>query len=237
MRKAAALILMAAVALPLLAGVSRLPTQGSMDNPTNSRVVTRYLERGAEEAGSENIVTAILLNYRGYDTLGEVTVIFAALAAVFGVMLLKGRPARAAPLQRAVPVSPVVLFVIRALAPFIALFSIFVILHGHTGPGGGFQGGTILGALIIASSLVLGRDLAKGALPAGTRPWLQATAVLGFVLVGSAGLAFTGIFLFFPRAGALPWLRFSGLLLLEVCIAAGCAAIVAQIFWMMEGER
>ena len=56
-----------------------MPPMGDPDNPTMLNVVPHYLERGVEEAGAENIITGIILNYRGYDTMGEVTVIFSVL--------------------------------------------------------------------------------------------------------------------------------------------------------------
>ena len=55
-----------------------MPAFGSPDNPINNRVYDRYAERSFEETGVPNIVTAILADYRGYDTLGETTVIFTA---------------------------------------------------------------------------------------------------------------------------------------------------------------
>ena len=65
-----------------------MPDFGDPKNPTNLHVAPYYIERSAEETGSPNMVTAILASYRGYDTLGETTVIFtAAMAAV----LLFGR--------------------------------------------------------------------------------------------------------------------------------------------------
>ncbi|HIE34350.1 MAG TPA: hypothetical protein EYP86_04350 [Candidatus Altiarchaeales archaeon] len=58
--------------------VEELPEVGNPENPSNKYVVPRYIEKSEEETGVPNIVTAILANYRGYDTLGETTVIFTA---------------------------------------------------------------------------------------------------------------------------------------------------------------
>lgn len=59
-------------------GVPDLPDLGDPDAPANKHVVPRYIEGSYKESGVPNIVTAILANYRGYDTLGETTVIFTA---------------------------------------------------------------------------------------------------------------------------------------------------------------
>jgi multicomponent Na+:H+ antiporter subunit B len=60
-----------------------MPDFGKADNPTNLYVAPRYIEKSEKETGVPNMVTAVLASYRGYDTLGETTVIFTAgMAAV-----------------------------------------------------------------------------------------------------------------------------------------------------------
>lgn len=55
-----------------------MPDFGHPDNPTNLHVSPRYIEESMNETGVPNMVTAVLASYRGYDTLGETTVIFTA---------------------------------------------------------------------------------------------------------------------------------------------------------------
>lgn len=64
-----------------------LPVLFDSDSPASSHVSPRYIEKSHEETGSPNFVTAVLADYRGYDTLGETTVIFTA--GVVSVLLLK----------------------------------------------------------------------------------------------------------------------------------------------------
>jgi multicomponent Na+:H+ antiporter subunit B len=71
----------------LIYGVSDLPAFGDPNAPINTHVVPRYLAE-SEEFHIPNVVTTVLASYRGYDTLGEVTVIF---TAGVGVMLLLSR--------------------------------------------------------------------------------------------------------------------------------------------------
>lgn len=60
-----------------------MPDFGDPDNPTNRHVSPRYINKSMEETGVPNMVTAVLASYRGYDTLGETTVIFTAgMAAI-----------------------------------------------------------------------------------------------------------------------------------------------------------
>ncbi|MDH3737622.1 MAG: DUF4040 domain-containing protein [Alphaproteobacteria bacterium] len=60
----------------LIYGTIDLPPFGRADNPQNQHVAPYYLENAKKETGAPNVVTAVLASYRGYDTLGEVTVIF-----------------------------------------------------------------------------------------------------------------------------------------------------------------
>jgi multicomponent Na+:H+ antiporter subunit B len=71
-------------------GVLDVPPYGNPDNPVHRHVAPRYIEESGEEIGIPNIVTSVLASYRGYDTMGETTVIFAAGVAVF-LLLASGR--------------------------------------------------------------------------------------------------------------------------------------------------
>ena len=71
----------------LVYGTYDIPAFGDPDAPAQQHVKPRYIELSSEEVGVPNVVTAVLASYRGYDTLGEVIVIF---TAGIGVMLLIG---------------------------------------------------------------------------------------------------------------------------------------------------
>jgi multicomponent Na+:H+ antiporter subunit B len=73
----------------LIYGTLDIPPFGDPNAPAQQHVVPRYLDRAVDETGVPNIVTAVLASYRGFDTLGEVTVIFTAGIGVF--LLLAGR--------------------------------------------------------------------------------------------------------------------------------------------------
>ncbi len=75
----------------LIYGTLDMPAYGDPQAPIHRHVAPRYLERSGTEVGLPNVVTSVLASYRGYDTLGEVTVIF---TAAIGVMLLMGRGRR-----------------------------------------------------------------------------------------------------------------------------------------------
>ena len=245
MRRGLVGALLVALAVPMLAAVAALPRHGSPDAPVHTHVAPRYLAQGADEAGAENIVTAVLLNYRGLDTFGEVVVIFTALAAALAVLLASTVPPGRGEHdvregeERAVgdplPPSPVVSFILRLVAPFIAMFGFFVILTGHVTPGGGLQGAAILGGLFILVAVVLGRDTARRLLPRGLRPWLEAAGPLAFLGVGLLGAVLTGWALGYPTEPALHLVRELMLIGVEVGIGVGGAMIFAALFLTLEG--
>ncbi|MGB4592827.1 MAG: hydrogen gas-evolving membrane-bound hydrogenase subunit E [Coriobacteriia bacterium] len=237
MKRALTAALLVVLAIPLLAAMAALPPHASPTTPPYTHVSPRYLEKGAEEGGAENIVTDVILNYRGFDTNGEVTVIFTSLAAVAAILLLRDSEREERRVAVQTPISPVVFFIVKLLSPFIAMFGIYVIMFGHVSPGGGFQGGTILGALVIAATIVLGTEKAHRMLPEKLRPWLQAAAPLTFVSVGLVGLALTGYYLGFPHGEDVGWIGTAMLVVIEIGIGVGGGSILSSIFWMMEEER
>jgi multicomponent Na+:H+ antiporter subunit B len=74
--------LVALISFMLMLAVTEMPPYGNLDNPTNNMVYERYVTKGVEESGGTNLVANILLDYRGYDTLMESTVLFATVIAI-----------------------------------------------------------------------------------------------------------------------------------------------------------
>ena len=239
MNKAFIALTLAAAAVPMLIGVAGLPRPGDPAAPAHTHVAARYLQAGARETGADNRVTGVLLNYRAFDTFGEVVVIVAALAAVIAVLspaLPRGREEEVPAGGAGIPISPIVAFIIRLTAPFIALFGAFVIFKGHVSPGGGFQGGVILGALLMLLSLVLGRGAGRPLVPVSLARWLQAAAPLAFTAVGLLGLALTGALLGFPLEPERHVLREAMMIVLDVGIGIGGAMIILGLFIEMRGD-
>ena len=76
----------------LIYGTFDLPPLGDPDNPAHTHVAPRYIEASPAEVGIPNMVTSVLASYRGYDTLGETTVVFTAAVGV--LILIGGMPRR-----------------------------------------------------------------------------------------------------------------------------------------------
>lgn len=166
-----------------------------------------YAERTAADLGAANIVTAIVVTYRGLDTLGEVTVLFLA-AAIVGLVLAGGHPGQNRP--RA-PVGELLTTGTRFLVPIILLLGVYVFINGHLTPGGGFQGGAILASAVLLTLLADPlRHFGHGLIAA-----IESLAGVFYVAIGLAGLFLAGGFLdnrFLPlgtlgelfSAGAIP---------------------------------
>lgn len=78
----------------LIYGTLDLPPFGASDTPVHLHLAPDYIDRMPAEMGFPNIVTAILASYRGFDTLGEVVVVFTAAVAVLLLLLEGGKLAR-----------------------------------------------------------------------------------------------------------------------------------------------
>jgi multicomponent Na+:H+ antiporter subunit B len=75
----------------MLFATGSLPDRGDPDAPAARRVVPYYIENSLEETDTPNVVTSVLADYRGYDTLGETLVIFTAGLAVILILRRHGR--------------------------------------------------------------------------------------------------------------------------------------------------
>ena len=80
-----------AVAAALVYGSLGLPAFSDPEAPIHTHVAPRYLRESVKETGVPNVVTAVLASYRGYDTLGETTVVFTAGAGVIALLRLRRR--------------------------------------------------------------------------------------------------------------------------------------------------
>jgi multicomponent Na+:H+ antiporter subunit B len=178
-----------------------------------SPLASRYVDKGPDELGAANLVTSVVVTYRGLDTLGEVTVLFLSAAAV-GLLLGLSAKASAPEGESKQPKtasSELVQTTVEYLVPIIFLFGAYIFINGHLTPGGGFQGGAVIASGILL--LFLGLPLAK--LRHTLLGLLESLSGFSYVVVGLLGLILAGGFLdnrFLPlgeygqlfSAGAIP---------------------------------
>jgi multicomponent Na+:H+ antiporter subunit B len=185
-----------------------------------------YVVQGPSELGAPNIVTGILITYRGFDTLGEVAVLFMVAASV-GLLLKNesaGTQAVTAPATEAATeaededasaprreAGEIVRTGTQVLLPMILTFGAYVIVNGHLSAGGGFQGGAIVASGVML--MLLARPRAE--LNVALLSVVESFAGVIYVFIGILGLVLAGGFLdprFLPRgefgaffsAGAIP---------------------------------
>ena len=146
-----------------------------------------YLNNVKQQTGAVNAVTAVVVNYRGFDTLGEVTVLFIASTGV-GALLWRRRRERTAKTEGSVVLTTGT----KLLFPFIVIFGAYIFIHGHLTPGGGFPGG----ATIATAFLLLYMAFIAYEIPHRGFEKTEGLAGMSYVLVGLIGLAIGGYFLY-----------------------------------------
>ncbi len=136
----------------LLLAVSWLPVLGDPNGPNNNEVSARYVEKGMEESGAVNMVTNMILSYRGFDTFGETCVLFIAATCVI-ILLRKNEEelenAKETDWKYEPKPDAILQKMTLVLVPIIFLYGFYIILNGHLSPGGGFSGGATIGAGLI----------------------------------------------------------------------------------------
>jgi len=128
----------------------------------------------------------------------------------------------------------IVLSVSGAVSPFIMLFGLYVIFHGHYSPGGGFQGGTMLAAGLLLIRLAAGFDIAQLQFRRILGTPLGSVGVLVYFGTGFLAMMSGGEFLnyrFLPFAGFTEeGLRSLGILMVEIGVGLAVMAILVGIY-------
>ncbi|MDQ4116026.1 MAG: DUF4040 domain-containing protein [Actinomycetota bacterium] len=217
-----------------------LPAFGAADSPVQTHPLTGvYLGDSQVEIGIPNTVTSVLASYRGYDTLGELAVIFTAGTAV--LLVLSAVPQRSAEAERSRNLTDyrVLRIVSKILFPFILLFALYVQFHGDYGPGGGFQAGVIFASAFVLYGLVFGMDNARRVLPELTLRLLISAGLLVYAGVGVATMLLGGSFLDYdvldradPAAG-----QHLGVLLVEIGVGVTVAGAITAIFFTLADRE
>lgn len=144
-----------------------------------------YISEGVQETGAINLVTSVLYDYRGFDTLGEATVILTAATTL--AFLVPIRKVAMLGTEFTIIVYQTTIFVI----PFLAVLAAYLIFFGHLSPGGGFVGGVVLAIIPILLTVIYGTQLSEYKLTPDIKSLLEAIGAISFILLGLLGV-FTG---------------------------------------------
>ena len=174
------------LALAVGGGVTAL-TWAVLTRPYQS-IAEYFLAHSVPDGGGSNVVNVILVDFRGYDTLGEITVV--ALAALGIYAMLQGLhlpvPTRdAAGRLWNTDLHPIIMVsFVRLLLPLALLVSVFILLRGHNLPGGGFIAGLITAVALILQYLANGVTWTQARLSENMHPVIG----LGLLIATTTGL-------------------------------------------------
>lgn len=137
--------------------------------------------------------------------------------------------------------SPIVLLGARLLSPYIFIFGMYVIFHGHYSPGGGFQGGALLAASVLLMRVAAGQQLGFYQLKDKLTHPLGVIGVIIYFGTGLAAFTTGGYFLDYgslPLSGIEPaMLRFWGILIIEIGVGAAVMSILVSLYDnIVQGE-
>lgn len=150
------------------------------------------LEGAKDQVGAANVVTSVVLAYRGLDTLGELSILFAA-ASVVGLVLTKSSFNKSASgngennkhLHDHHDSGFVAVNAIDLIFPLLLIVGMYIITHGHLTPGGGFQGGVVLA--VAFSMLVIVRPR-RASINHGMVSVIESFAGVSFIVIGAIAL-------------------------------------------------
>lgn len=193
------------VALAAGSGMAVL-SYAMMTRPFPQSISPFFLERAIPEGGGANVVNVMLVDFRGFDTLGEITVLGTVALTVYA-LLRRFRPAPESVIlpsqQQAVPpdlktdlvnaqtatdtahgylLVPAVLM--RLLLPIAAVIAVYFFMRGHNEPGGGFVAGLVLSTAFIVQYIVSGTQWVEAHMHLAPQRWIAA----GLVVASATGL-------------------------------------------------
>lgn len=220
----------------LIYGTVDMPPFGHPDNPVHEHVAPRYIEKSPEEVGLPNMVTSVLASYRGFDTLGETVVVFAALIGVLSLLGVRRKDESDVP-ESGIKSHHVLRVIAKFIIPMTILFALYVQFHGDFGPGGGFQAGVIAAAAFILYALVFGLP---NAFTVVNPKFLQMMAAAGVLLYAGVGLYCMlkgGHFLDYNTLAADPVAgQHYGIIIIELGVGITVFAVMLSIFYAVSRQ-
>lgn len=192
----------AGLAVVIVLAMARLPGFGGSHHPYRDASV-----RAGAAHNSPNVVSSINFDQRGFDTLGEESILVASVIGVSVLLRLADDET-----ERFDPASGRVLDATRlggyVILPVTLVVGFDVVSHGHLTPGGGFQGGVVLGTGLHLLYLAGRYDALERLRPVALFEWGEALGAAAFASLGIAALAVSGAFL----ANVIPTPRYGNLI-------------------------
>ncbi|OAE52542.1 monovalent cation/H+ antiporter subunit A [Achromobacter mucicolens] len=186
--------------------------------PQTNPISSYFVDRALPDGGGTNVVNVILVDFRGFDTFGEITVLGIVALTVYA-LLRRFRPAAesadiprqqmdqdggipdAPDIKSVVPAGSMMVpaVLVRLLLPVAALISVYFLLRGHNQPGGGFVGGLIFATSVILQYMVGGVYWVESRSRLNPQNWIGIGLLCAGIAAVSAWLAYK------PFLAALAW--------------------------------
>ena len=244
------------------------PAWGDKDSPASTHLSPYFIENTLTDSHVPNIVSSILADYRSFDTMFETTVVFSAGLACFFLLRRKppknkatyfrhlptgvtikiedgGKlPASDSKVFRQIdslwtPFDLIIRTTCRVIIPFIQIFALYVVAHGHYSPGGGFQGGVILGATVIL--FALSSNLGTAIKWVSEKAASISAAVGVFIYTGAGVLCIIAGKVFLDYSALKPILgtdkvmaRSYGIFIVEIGVAVAVTTVMLWIYYNLS---
>jgi len=147
-----------------------------------------YAKNAPEEVGAANLVTSVVVTYRGLDTLGEVSILFLTAAIISFVLKVRREDEED---RETRSTSEILISASQVLTPIIMLVGIYIFINGHLTPGGGFQGGAVIASAVLLMLMSNPKLLISHKIIST----VESISGFAFVLIGVIGILVGGGFL------------------------------------------
>ncbi len=217
-----------------------LPTIGDPDTPANGDISTYYIEHAVEDTNSPNLVTAVLADYRGFDTLFETCVLYLSGVVAMVTLSKKKKVER----RRKVSDRPLTSFdslvldrSYRLLVPILCIYALYVLLHGEVSLGGGFQAGAVLATAYFLDRVTAEVDVLLGIFHEGKALCLAGLGTFLYAFTGILCMVGGGNFLDYSAlpfgATAVEELHSIGILMIEIGVTVCVMAVIINILELL----
>ena len=241
--KSLSLIPVLLVGFLLVFAAKDFPEWGNPQSPASkSPVSSHFIAETGVDTEVPNMVTAVLADYRGFDTMFETVVVFIAGMAVLAILknsVKKG----SVRFDHIVDVEPdlIVTNTVRLIVPVIQIFAFYVLAHGHVSPGGGFQGGVLMGASFILVALSWDLETALARFPMNRCIIVAAAGIILYGGIGLLSMFLGGEFLDYAElAKVLPvsreMARYHAMLGVEIGVGLTVTAIMFALYANLSSE-
>ena len=241
--KSLSLIPVLLVGFLLVFAAQDFPEWGNPQSPASkSPVSSHFIAKTGVDTEVPNMVTAVLADYRGFDTMFETVVVFIAGMAVLAILknsVKKG----SVRFDHIVDVEPdlIVTNTVRLIVPVIQIFAFYVLAHGHVSPGGGFQGGVLMGASFILVALSWDLETALARFPMNRCIIVAAAGIILYGGIGLLSMFLGGEFLDYAElAKVLPvsreMARYHAMLGVEIGVGLTVTAIMFALYANLSSE-